>query len=109
MIRDFLPEYERLDAQKEIQFLVSLVFNLSMVARDGYAPGRYPKANERGKAFNEMIHRTSSQLLGCVGGQTGYPKETFIEILFELSHGAGCDDDVVWAIQQSLPKLTAPA
>ena len=109
MTRELLRGYERLNAQEEIQFLASLVFNLSMVARDSYVPGRYANANDRGRAFNEMIHRSSSQLLGCVGGQTGYPKETFFEILFELSHDAGCDDDVVWAIQQSLPKLTTPA
>jgi hypothetical protein len=101
--RELVRGYERLNAQEEIQFLASLIFNLSMVARDTYIPGRYANANDRGRAFTEMIHRTASQLLERVGGRTGYPKETFFEMLSELSHGAGCDDDVAWAIQQSHP------
>ena len=106
MIKDFLPHYERLDAQKEIQFLSALIFYLSMVARDSYIPGRYATSgasiNDRGKAFNEMIHRASGQLMRCIGGQAASEKETLLGILSDIAENARCKDDVVWAIQESL-------
>ena len=112
MISTLLRRYEQQAPQQEMKFLASLIFNLSMVARDSYAPGQNTSGlldSDRGRAFNEMIHRTSAQLLQLLGFGRSYPTETFFKIILETAEPAGCKDDLFWAIESSFREAAAPA
>ena len=104
MIEQLQPQYLQLTLQEEMEFYASLIFNVSMLARDTFIAGRYADANDRARDFNETIHRASCQLLKTHGRKTGYAKEAYFALLVETSRTSPCASDIVWAINNSFPK-----
>jgi hypothetical protein len=105
MLENAIAYYLSLTNQEKIAFLTLLSFHVSEIAR-----GSYPEAELTGsvsvtklRAYNEMLHAISKQLLAELQDRTiGYPHEVFWQILQEDAQCGGCEAGLSWAVDKAL-------
>jgi hypothetical protein len=105
MLENATAYYLSLTSQEKIAFLTLLSFHVSEIARDSY-----PEAKRAGdasvmklRAYNEMLHVISKQLLAELRDRTlGYPHEVFWQVLQEDAQCGGCEAGLSWAVDKAL-------
>ena len=76
------------------KWLVDLLFALTIFARDTYTVGGDSLADPaRMRRFNELLHRTASQLRNEVSGNPGLPNDVFGEMVSEEIDALGFSID----------------
>lgn len=98
---EIIEYYVSLSIGQKKQFLAQIIFYVSELMRSLY-PEMDQDCNSTKRAirlFNEVIHRTSSQLLALFHEtHTGYPDEAFVNLIFELVASFGNETAIYWAI-----------
>jgi hypothetical protein len=88
---------------RQTHVLSLFAHNLTICGRSAYLPeiGDGP-ARTRLRAFNELLHTVTGQLMHMVLGDLNrYPDEVFIDILLETAQKEHCERDLVQAFEWS--------
>ena len=73
-----------LDGHGKQTWLANLLFALTVFARDTYTVGGDSLDDpQRMRRFNELSHRTATQLRNHISGTPGLPDETFAQMVGE--------------------------
>jgi hypothetical protein len=74
--------YLALNRAERSKWMANLLFILTMHARDTYTVGGAGLDDpERMRRFNELTHRSVTQLRNQVNGRSGLPEETFVTMI----------------------------
>jgi len=98
---------------RQARVLSLFAHNLTVCSRSAYLPevGDGP-ARRRLRAFNELLHTVTGQLMHMVSGDLSrYPDDIFMDILLETAQKERCERDLVqafeWSNSAKLPGSTA--
>ena len=104
--------YENLSDQQRIEFLAGFIFYLSEIARGSYTEAEVAEkqAIKNLRAFNEIVHRVSTQLLAALGiysERVAYPQDVFVHLISETAKqgDAQAQMDFNWAFAKSLSDI----
>lgn len=79
-----VARYVEMTASERQHWLGRLLFALTVLARDTYAVGKEGLDDPvRMRRFNELMHRTASQLCAHIENKSGRPDEIFLKIVEE--------------------------
>jgi hypothetical protein len=99
-----LIRFTSLTFEDQSKWFARLMVWLTVLARDTYTVGgaglEKPESMRR---FNELMHRTSDQLLNHLARRTGRPFETFAKIVGEELSALGVDVKTLCAQLDSTP------
>jgi hypothetical protein len=101
-------EFRKLSSAAQIETLVRLAWELTVVGRDTYVPGsldlRYPR---RLRSLNEVQHRITSHVRALLTEDTRrYPDEVLVSIILE-ENDPELHRQIAAAFARSLPQPTA--
>jgi hypothetical protein len=94
-----------LDGNDARLFLACLSWELTLGARSKYGPEgtMTPGSEPELRSFNELLHRTSSQLCHAVGvGHEGYPPDAFLAVLEAEATRSSLLAELEYAITRAL-------
>jgi hypothetical protein len=91
-----IQRFQALTSSARQKCLVDLLFALTIFARDTYTVGGNSLDDPaRMRRFNELLHRTASQLRNEVSGNPGLPNDEFLKMVSEEIVALGFSVDQV--------------
>jgi hypothetical protein len=89
-----IQRFQALASSARQKWLVDLLFALTVFARDTYTVGGNSLDDPtRMRRFNELLHRTASQLRNEVSGTPGLPNDEFGKMVSEQIDALGFSID----------------
>jgi hypothetical protein len=105
----FGRRYSKIAKDEREVFLVRVIFELTLRARDAYS-GSPSAAISKLRAMNEVQHRLSAHLMHLLDDRDErYPDGTLWEIVSEIAATGGCDHDLDVAFAAASSAIHAPA
>lgn len=89
-LEKFRTDFLELPREARIRALCALAHELTIAARDAYDVGEDGGDSVRLRAFNELLHRVTSQLRGHIARDPDiYPEHVFWDILGDYASDCG--------------------
>ncbi len=97
--------FSALSANQKIHLIALLEHNVTIAARGHYDEPEECTRIKKSRAFNEILHTTSSQIAHMAAAQSKrYPDDVFIEILFDKARFGDCEAALLWAFENAWPR-----